>query len=133
MERHLVASPSPVYPSRRDFLRLTGSGCGLLALLGLLDQQGALARPTTPRPTDPRTHRPTAKNVIWLFMNGGPSQVDTWDYKPELEKHDKQELKGFDQNTGFFTDQVGPIMKSSFKFARHGQSGAWASEIFPKM
>ena len=64
-------------------------------------------------------------------MNGGPSQVDTWDYKPELEKRDGQELPGFDKNTGFFTDQVGPLMKSPFKFAQHGQSGAWVSEIFP--
>jgi hypothetical protein len=58
--------------------------------------------------------------VIWLFMNGGPSQVDTWDYKPELEKRDGQELKGFDKNTGFFTDQVGPLMKSPFKFRSTG-------------
>ena len=74
-----------------------------------------------------------AKNVIWLFMNGGPSQVDTWDYKPELEKRDGKELPGFDKNTGFFTEQVGPLMKSPFKFAQHGQSGAWVSEIFPNM
>src|SRR5205085_4330485 len=74
-----------------------------------------------------------AKNIIWLFMNGGPSQVDTWDYKPELAKHDKQDLKGFDQNTGFFTDQVGPIMKSPFAFQQHGRSGAWVSEIFPNI
>ena len=62
-------------------------------------------------------------------MNGGPRQVDTWDYKPELEKRDGQELKGFDKNTGFFADQVGPLMKSPFKFAQHGQCGAWVSEI----
>ncbi len=74
-----------------------------------------------------------AKSVIWLFMNGGPSQVDTWDYKPELTKCDGKELEGFDKNTGFFTDQVGPLMKSPFKFEQHGQSGAWVSEIFPKM
>src|SRR5206468_5849882 len=66
-------------------------------------------------------------------MNGGPSHVDTWDYKPELAKRDGQELKGFDKNTGFFADQVGPVMKSPYKFARHGQSGAWVSEIFPNM
>ncbi|MCI0365832.1 MAG: DUF1501 domain-containing protein, partial [Phycisphaerales bacterium] len=74
-----------------------------------------------------------AKSVIWLFMNGGPSQVDTWDYKPELEKRDGKELEGFDKNTGFFTAQVGPVMKSPFAFAQHGKSGAWVSEIFPKM
>lgn len=66
-------------------------------------------------------------------MNGGQSQVDTWDYKPELEKRDGKELDGFDKNTGFFTNQVGPLMKSPFKFAQHGQSGTWASEIFPNM
>jgi hypothetical protein len=41
--------------------------------------------------------------VIWLFMNGGPSQVDTWDYKPELESATARSSKGFDKNTGFFT------------------------------
>ena len=66
-------------------------------------------------------------------MNGGPSQVDTWDYKPELEKRDGQELTGFDKNTGFFTGNVGPLMKSPFKFAQHGQSGSWVSEIFPNL
>jgi uncharacterized protein DUF1501 len=134
---------------RREFLRRTGSGFSLVALAGLLDQQGLLAEtneavqaklgqrfasaalnPLAARPP----HFPAkAKSVIWLFMNGGPSQVDTWDYKPTLEKFDGKELEGFDKNTGFFTDSVGPIMKSPFKFARHGQSGAWVSEIFPKM
>ena len=74
-----------------------------------------------------------AKSVIWLFMNGGPSQVDTWDYKPELEKHDGQELEGFDKNTGFFTGNVGRIMKSPFQFSQHGESGSWVSEIFPNI
>ena len=66
-------------------------------------------------------------------MNGGPSQVDTWDYKPELAKRDGQELKGFDKNTGFFTDQVGPVMKSPFRFSQHGECGKWGSEIFPNI
>ena len=84
--------------------------------------------PLAPRPR----HFPAkAKSVIWLFMNGGPSQVDTWDYKPELAKRDGQELDGFDKNTGFFTGQVGPLMKSPFKFAQHGQCGTWVAEIFP--
>jgi hypothetical protein len=66
-------------------------------------------------------------------MNGGPSHVDTWDHKQELARRDGQELDGFDKNTGFFTEQVGPLMKSPFKFAQHGQSGAWVSELFPRM
>jgi hypothetical protein len=128
-------------PSRRDLLRATGGGCGLLALAAMLDRQGLLVNDARAnvdlgvQPMAPRAGHfpPRATSVIWLFMNGGPSQVDTWDHKPELEKRDGQELAGFDKNTGFFTDQVGPLMKSPFKFARHGQSGAWVSEIFPKM
>ena len=46
-----------------------------------------------------------AKAVIWLFVNGGPSQVDTWDYKPELDKRDGKPLPNFDKNTGFFTNR----------------------------
>jgi hypothetical protein len=71
--------------------------------------------------------------VIWLFINGGPSQVDTWDYKPELEKQDGKELQGFDQFTGFFSKQVGPLMKSPFKFQQYGESGKWVSELFPHL
>src|SRR5439155_4441946 len=102
-------------------------------------QKGTLAAaPAEGRRLQPLAPRPAhfaarAQSVIWLFMNGGPSQVDTWDYKPELAKRDGQELKGFDHKTGFFTDQVGPLMKSPFKFQQHGQSGAWVSEIFPNM
>src|SRR6185437_11001372 len=124
-EPRLFASPSSVFPTRRAFLQRTGSGFGMLALAGLLEARAADYRalhPLAPRPA----HFPArAKSVIWLFMNGGPSQVDTWDHKPELAKYDGKELPGFDKNTGFFTAQVGPLMKSPFKFARHGASGAW--------
>ncbi len=74
-----------------------------------------------------------AKAIIWLFMNGGPSHVDTWDYKPELEKRDGQPMPGFDPKTGFFPDAVGGLMKSPFTFAQHGQSGSWGSSLFPKL
>ncbi len=136
-EPHLFASPSPAYPTRRSFLRRAGNGLGILALAGLLDQKGLLAaeedrslNPLAPRPPN---FPAKAKSVIWLFMNGGPSQVDTWDYKPELEKQDGKELKGFDKATGFFVDQVGPLMKSPFSWKRYGESGTWAPEIFPAM
>jgi hypothetical protein len=74
-----------------------------------------------------------AKSVIWLFINGGPSQVDTWDYKPELEKMDGKELNGFDKNTGFFANAVGPLMKSPFEFTPRGQCGKMVSSLFPKL
>src|SRR5262249_31151466 len=76
---------------------------------------------------------PRAKSVIWLFINGGPSHVDTWDWKPELARRDGQPLDGLDPTTGFFAKEVGPLMKSPFAFAQHGESGAWVSEIFPHL
>jgi hypothetical protein len=131
---HLFGSPPASFPTRRRFLQQAGNGMGLLALAGLLAQENRLSA-TPPNPLAPKPpHFPAkAKAVIWLFLNGGPSQVDTFDYKPHLEKHHGEEYKGFDKNTGFFVEQVGPIMRSPFKFARHGQSGAWVSEIFPQL
>jgi len=135
---HLFAAPY----SRRDFLRRSGSGAGLLGLTALLADSGLLgssahaASPAEPiNPLAPRKpHFPVkAKSVIWLFMNGGQSQVDTWDYKPALEKADGQDLPGFDKNTGFFVNAVGGLMKSPFHFQQYGQSGTWASEIFPHL
>src|SRR5688572_9410758 len=96
--------------SRREWLTSAGGGAGLLALAALMADEGLLsaadaAESTSGPAADPRlnplaprkSHFPAkAKNVIWLFMNGGPSQVDTWEYKPELEKRDGQELEGFD-------------------------------------
>src|SRR5438874_3075098 len=131
------ASPHPAFRSRRDFLKRVGNGFGLLGLAALMDQEGLLGHAAAPAldPLAPKqSHFPAkAKSVIWLFMNGGPSQVDTWDYKPELAKFDGKELKGLDHKTGFFADQVGPLMKSPFKWARHGRSGTWVPEIFPRL
>jgi hypothetical protein len=133
--------------NRRQLLLSAGGGAGMLALAALLAEDGLLGgsaagAESAGSAADPRLnplapkkgHFPAkAKSVIWLFMNGGPSHVDTWQYKPELEKRDGQELEGFDKNTGFFKEQVGPVMRSPFQFARYGESGAWVSEIFPGM
>ena len=113
----------PSLLSRRRLLARCGSGLGSLALADLLSREGLAAADASANPLAPQPpHFPAkAKAVIWLFMNGGPSQVDTWDYKPELAKRDGQELPGFDKDTGFFTDQVGPLMKSPFAWKQHGQ------------
>ena len=66
-------------------------------------------------------------------MNGGPSQLDTWDYKPELQRREGMELQGFDPNTGFFTGQVGPLMASPFQFRPRGECGKPVSALFPKL
>ncbi|MFN3485216.1 MAG: DUF1501 domain-containing protein [Planctomycetota bacterium] len=122
--------------SRRELLARAGGGIGILALADLLKQEGLLAQPGPSRdPLAPRApHFPArAKAVIWIFINGGPSHVDTWDYKPELKRRDGQELAGFNKFTGFFANEVGPLMKSPFQFARHGQCGKWVSDIFPHL
>ncbi len=146
------APPLPTYGSRREFLSRVGGGFGAIALAGMLGDQQLLGQAPSPpaplpggegswMPPDPRYplaprvgHHPAkAKNIIWLFINGGPSHVDTWDYKPELIRRDGQELVGFDRNTGFFRDNVGPIMRSPFRFRQHGQSGKYVSDIFPNL
>jgi hypothetical protein len=122
--------------SRRDFLRSAGGGFGMLALNSILWEQG-LAADTEfgPNPMSPRApHFPArAKSVIWLFMNGGPSHIDTWDYKPGLDKANGKKLEGFDATTAFFNNAVGPLLKSPFAFKQYGQSGMWASSLFPHL
>ncbi len=129
--------------SRRELFRRAGCGFGSIALASVMQSQGLLLAEddvpgTGKKPLNPlaarQSHFPAkAKRVIWLFMNGGPSHVDTWDYKPELAKRDGSELPGFDPNTGFFNEEVGPVMKSPFGFAQHGESGTWVSDLFPEM
>jgi hypothetical protein len=124
--------------SRRDLLRLAGGGMGALALQSLLQGESRGAASDIDLGVDPLASRPPgysgrAKAVIWLFINGGPSHVDTWDFKPGLVKANGQKLDGFDPTTGFFDNAVGPLLKSPFEFQQHGQSGMWASSLFPHL
>ena len=129
----LFAAPSQA-ATRREFLARARQRRGLLALASMLGPEAMAAEASlNPLAAHPGHFPGKAKSVIWLFLNGGPSQVDTWDYKPELAKQDGKDLPGFDKNTGFFTAQVGPLMKSPFRFAKHGQSGTYVSEIFPNL
>jgi len=94
-------------------------------------QAQAATNPLAPKP--PR-FRPRAKRVIFLFMQGGPSQIDTFDYKPRLERDDGMKLPFDDARTIANTGNRGTdqrVMKSPWKFKQHGQSGRWASELFP--
>ncbi|MBA63333.1 MAG: hypothetical protein CMJ76_13330 [Planctomycetaceae bacterium] len=119
---------------RRQFLAKAGLGFGSLALTDLLHQQGIIRAAESDNPLAERSshYKPRAKAIIWLFQTGSPSQVDTFDYKPELGKRDGQALAGADPKTGFFTTS-GKCLKSPFKFKQHGESGAWISEIFPNI
>jgi len=108
--------------SRRNFLQKASLGFGSLALAGLY---GATVIPH---------YRPRAKNVIFLFMEGGVSQVDSFDYKPMLAKHhgkDPRKVIGKIEATQF--GNVGKVMKSPWAFKQRGQCEAWISELFPHM
>lgn len=123
-------------PSRRRFLQDAGLGFGSLALASMLHQDAG-ANPATSASVNPLAKKqphlpPKVKSVIWLFMTGAPSQVDTWDYKPELQKRDGQDLAGADPKTGFFTTS-GKCLKSPFEWKQHGQSGSWVSDVFPHL
>ncbi|MEY5026827.1 MAG: hypothetical protein RLZZ244_2355 [Verrucomicrobiota bacterium] len=127
-------NPSPSPLSRRQALQRAGAGFGWLACASLLERTGfAATLPGSLNPLAPKTPplKARAKSVIWIFANGGPSHVDTFDYKPELQKRDGQTLDGFDPKTGFFPGAAGPLMKSPFEWAQHGQSGTWVSDLFP--
>src|SRR3954462_11825555 len=120
--------------SRRELLARSGTGLGLLGLAGLLGDRAA-ARPAPQASANPLADRaahfaPKAKHVIHLFMNGGPSQVDTFDPKPALEKYHGQQPPG----AGLRTERrTGGLYKSPFAFKRCGQSGIEVSEIFPEI
>ena len=113
--------------TRREMLGRMSTGFGMLSLASLMESRGVLgAAPDSAR----RSHfAPRAKRVIFLFMNGGPSHVDTFDPKPALLKHEGQqptgELYKKSKGTGF--------MPSPFRFARHGQSGIELSESLPHL
>ncbi len=141
-----IGTDEPRNWSRRDWLSRAGCGFGLLGLAGMLVARGdrlaigdELESVRSLNPLAPRaSHFPArAKKVIWIFVNGGPSQVDTWDYKPGLTKWNGKSMRefdgGFEDTTGFFKNSVGNLMQSPFKFAPRGQCGKMVSEIFPHL
>src|SRR6516164_10578270 len=129
--------------TRRNFFeRMSGGiyGAALTYLFGKelgIESRLAAAGNENTIPADLKPRRPhfsgRAKSVIHLFMNGGPSQMDLFDPKPALEKHHGQSY--FDKIAGEveFSKDAGALMRSPFKFARHGQCGAWVSEVMPHL
>ncbi|MHC1769063.1 MAG: DUF1501 domain-containing protein [Verrucomicrobiia bacterium] len=126
--------------TRRHFFGRAATGIGTVALASLLNPslfqtraaeavRAALAKPHFP---------PKAKRVIYLFMAGGPSQIDMFDYKPELAKYHQSELPDSvrmgQRITTMTSGQTSlPVVKSMFKFSQHGKNGTWASELVPHM
>ena len=118
------------FVTRRRFLETFGGGLGAIALADLLRADGAGGRPPGPH------HRPTAKRVLLLFMSAGVSHVDSYDYKPALKTFEGKTLDAVLKTDAMeirdvFFRKPGVLMPSPFKFARHGESGQWASDLFP--
>ena len=120
-------------------LQLGAAGLGGIAFAGLHAAQAPSAQGAAPSASRNFLHHaPKAKRVIYLFQSGGPSQVDLFDYKPALAKHHGQDIfqlvKKAGRLTGF-TDghKTHPIINTKYKFAQHGQNGAWVSELLPHM
>jgi hypothetical protein len=121
--------------TRRTFLQRTAGGIGLAALGGLLNPR-AFAR--TGGMAGFPNFAPKAKRVIYLFQSGAPSQMDLFDPKPELAKKRAQDLPGSIRMGQRLTTMTSgqktfPVAPSIFKFAQHGKSGAWFSELMPHM
>lgn len=127
-------APSGLTGPRRRLLLDAGAGFSGLALAGLLEKDGFFAsaagpadsRPLTPKPA----HRKGAKACIFLYMYGGPSQMDLFDYKPELQKRDGQEIELEIRRRSL---QKQTLLGSKRTFRQHGQSGLWISDALPKL
>src|SRR5438445_184137 len=109
----------PTAFTRRNFLKSSAAGFGYLALAGMIGAQQRRPGPLAPR----RPHYPVkAKRIIFCFMEGAMSQMDTFEYKPQLQRDDQRIGPG-----------GGTLTASKFRFARHGQTGTWMSNLLPNM
>lgn len=132
--------------NRRQWLRQAGCGFGMLGFTWLLQSDRVLDASLNAAELDRSLHPlapsnghfpASAKRVIWIFVNGGPSHVDTWDHKPKLEKWHDKSIREFDPSfkntTGFFKNAVGNLMKSPFDFSPRGECGKMVSSLFPEL
>lgn len=116
--------------NRRQLLKNSAVGFGYLAFASMLDEEARAAHGDPLAPKMPH-FEPRAKRVIFLFMKGGPSAVDTFDYKPRLQADDGKPCP-FDKPRVQFAP-TGNLLKSPWKFRQHGDSGLWCSELFPNV
>jgi hypothetical protein len=134
-----IANHTPCRRTRREFLWQVGGGFAGLALVDLLSRDGffdSTASGQTPA-ANPLAARPAhfpakAKHAVFLFMNGGPSHVDTFDYKPALTRYHNTAYRG-DTPVGSNGRPIGHLMQSPFPFRRHGQSGLHISGLYPNV
>lgn len=140
MSSHFFNAPSEGIPldalTRRHFFSRCGMGIGGMALASMLNRPSAFGATKSPlAPGRILHHAPKAKNVIFLFMAGGPSQLELFDYKPKLiELNDKPIPQSFIEGKRFaFMDSSHgtKLLGTRRQFAQHGKSGAWVSDLFP--
>jgi hypothetical protein len=124
--RRFIETPS----TRREMLQRCANGFGAVAVAAMLGEQTQAADvdPLTPRPTH---YRARAKSVIFLFNDGGPSQVDTFDPKPRLDREHGKPIQIKTPPTQF--NNVGNVLKCPWKFRNYGQSGIPVSDLFPNV
>ncbi len=122
--------------TRRDWLWNVGGGLGGIALAQMLGQGELLAATGTDRPRADLNgglhHRAKVRRVVQLFLNGGVSQMDTFDHKPELTKR-HGEVFDPGEKVEAVTSAPGRLMKSPFEFKQHGESGRWVSSVLPNL
>ncbi len=121
-----MSTERPFLPSRRYLLRHAACGFGMAGLAGLLDAESNPLAARKPHFT------PRASRVIFLFMHGGPSHMDTFDPKPLLDRDHGKPLP-FKRPLTFAEGQTGALLKSPWKFKQHGRSGLPVSELFPNV
>jgi hypothetical protein len=138
MYDHIRTNAEMLRSTRRQFLGQTARGIGSMALASLLSDGQAFADPKVERPwrgvVDPTHFAPKAKRVIYLYMSGGPSHLETFDYKPELERLDGSPMpESFTKGEEIAQLQGEELkcMRPLFSFAKHGQSGQEISSVLP--
>lgn len=129
---------SAPFASRREWLRRAGCGFGAVAASTLLSNWANAASPVSasldqsnPLAPKPAHYAPKVKRVVYLYMDGGPSQVDTWDPKPQLTKENGQPFKMKIEPTQF--NNIGNTLGSPWKFQQYGESGIPVSDLFPSI
>jgi hypothetical protein len=132
MNRDVPTKPAPT--TRRDFLRDAAFGVPLIATADLLLRGGYLeAAPFDERRAAGTHFEARAKHVLHIFLGGGLSQVDSFDYKPELETYHGRDLPGEIGKADVFFGKVGRLHRSHYPFKRRGESGLWVSDLFPHL
>jgi hypothetical protein len=128
--RSLIEQKVPF--DRRHFLWNAGGGLGAIALAWMLNRESLFAGDKQSSSAISPHFTPKAKRIVQIFCAGGVSHLDSFDYKPELERLDGKTFESKGENLGFF-GQPGRLMKSVYPFRQHGKSGAWVSSLLPHL